>query len=286
MSIFSSITSSVKSLATSIYKTQKILPTPAASVLNNPKTAATIVAGGIALSALPAATIAAIPSAMAGLGQKIVSSAPFTKAATGVVLTGTALALTNPKLVSPQNLGTTAAFAVNPLAAGVGLITKEVSRQKEVFTDPNISVQQKVLTAAADIVGLGIAGGAVYATGKYFGDVVSQKKSQGTVPIVQPTSTAPQIINYFSSIPETKEEKQEVKPPIAPAPLETPVVTPTDIKKVKKKKAVKKKAVKKKAKKKAVVKKKAKKKAVAKKKVKKKVKKRKVYKKKKKKAKK
>lgn len=97
---------------------------------------------------------------LTGFFGKLFSSPPVQKAAIGAATTAGAFLLASGELPSKQTVLTATAFGLNPLAAGTGLVVSEFGRQKELFLSPDVSTKNKVLTAGADLLGIGSVVGA------------------------------------------------------------------------------------------------------------------------------
>ena len=130
------------------------------------RAAAIILGSAATLIAAPTAVGIAAGKKLISFGSSLISkiaSAPAAqKAVVGAAGTTAAFVLATGEKPSVKTVQTAAAFGINPVAAGIGLISGEVSRQKELFLSPDISTKDKILTAGADIVGLGaLVGGGI-----------------------------------------------------------------------------------------------------------------------------
>lgn len=116
-----------------------------------------------AVAAIPAVSTAI--KAATPVVAKAAQSAAKSPIVTSTALTVGAVALTNPKLVTAENVKNVAAFKMSPVAAVAGVVTKEVERQKDILTDPDVTGKEKAILVGADLLGaaaVGVTGLGIY----------------------------------------------------------------------------------------------------------------------------
>lgn len=146
----------------------------------------------IGAGAVVAAPYAAASPVVATIAKTVAKSPTVAKVA-GV--TG-AVALTAPQLVTPTNLKTTAAFAINPVAATVGTVVTAVDKSAEFYKNPNVPVGEKVAAAALTVVGGAALVGAVGAATGLF---------DGKKPAIDPLVIPPESGTYIPTNPITSD---------------------------------------------------------------------------------
>ena len=179
----------------------------------------------------------AIVSSVLSVG-KTVGSTITSKA--GSVIGSSALAvgaftLASNKLPSKQLVQDVVAIRTSPIAATIGIVTKEVERQKDLFLDPNTPLKDKLLTAGADAVGLGAAVGA----GALVVDAITPDKIN-TEPKKQEydakafEEAVNEQLKKEAEIDKKAEDaiakalaRQTIPTPLTPSPVVTPIPTGT-----------------------------------------------------------